>query len=289
MSASVSPSNSPSESPSVSPSGSPSTSPSSSPSASTGLDMGTSDFTIEFGVRTSDVSIPAMISKDDGSDDGWIIAVDATGKLTCVVGDGTDTATVTSLNVITDDKWHHVLIIGDRSEVAGLKMYIDNELVGTTADDFTDVDDISGAAVDLTCTGVANKTFYLSTFGIWSKALTSAERAVRTGNGRIGSKFIGDEDGLILAFNLDEGTGTAGNPMVGVNLAKLTGTSWADGEGLPVDAHTLTKVGRVLCTANSNSDIVFNPPMKIGRNNPMRIDETDGAFTLLVNFFRDMC
>jgi hypothetical protein len=251
------------------------------------LEPGTGDFSIVFGIKTTDVSLSGVISKDDASDDKYVVEIDANGHLKCTIGDGTDTAPITSYNPINDGSWHEVVISCDRSETDGFNLYIDG-VQAAAAVDATAVDSITGGAIDLICTGSAGKTFYLSTLGIYKGGfLTAAQAKTRWGTdgsrAGCGSKFTGSETNISFAVNLDEGTGTTATDLVASNDGTLANTAWEDGSGLPVDDHTLGKSVKYACgvgAAFSGYGMAFPHAIKIGRNNPLRIDETNGAFGL---------
>lgn len=254
------------------------------------------DFAIEFGIKTEDVSLASFISKWAAGDKGYNIEVLSTGKLKVTFGDGSKTADITSYNKINDGNWHQVIINWEYQETDGLNLYIDGE---QAADAVTNaaIGNVTGDAGNLIVIGTDNKSFSLSTLGLYKgQILSSAEITARWAGGA-GSKFTGSETGISAAWNIDEGTSTDHQDLTaGNNDGTSANTTWDDtGVGFPIDPHTLketiTYVGGVIdlypsATGNNYAGVIpiavvnFPHAIKIGRNNPIFINETDGGFGL---------
>jgi hypothetical protein len=260
------------------------------------------DATIEFGIKTSDVSLSTMIFKTTGTPiNGYNIEIDSAGKLVATFGDGTHTASITSRNPINDGRWHHVIINYEYQQSNGINLYIDGGQAATSVSNAS-IGACTGGASNLVLLGSDNKDVYLSTIGIYKGGIVSDSTiAARAGvgglgeSGACGSKFTGSESNLTFAANLDEGTGSGAGSckdLVGSVDGDLTGT-WTDGEGIPIDPHTLKETIKYntgkLNTQGviPNTPVVFPHDIKIGRNNPIRINETDGDFELQLFGYSD--
>lgn len=266
------------------------------------LEPADGDAAIEFGMCTSDVSLATMIFKTSGSPiNGYNIEVNSSGKLVVTLGDGTHTASITSRNAVNDNRWHHIVVNIQYQDTEGLNLYID----GTKAADSVSLASVgacSGTTSDLVLLGTDAKSVCLSTIGIYKGAYLGDDTiAARAGVGGLGepgacgSKFTGSESDLSFAANLDEGTGNTCYDLVGsVDGTMAGGATWEDGVGLPIDPHDLKKTIQfntgVLTTYGviGNTVVSFPHPIKIGRNNPIRIEETDGAFGLMLFGFEDI-
>lgn len=264
------------------------------------LEPGTGDAAIEFGIKAEStaVSVSKILHKDDGSDQGYIIETTSAGNLKVTVGDGTNTANVTTINPINDGNWHHIIVNIDTSSATGLKIYVDGMLAVSAGADLSSVGSITGGATNLTIVGETAKTFYISTLGIYKGQILSATEiearyGAAPGQNGAGSKFIGTEVGISAAWNFDEGTGTTLNDLVGSNDGTIANATWQDGEGLPIDPHTLGKTIQyntgILNTNGvvGNTPVIFPHAIKIGRNNPIRIEETDGSWALQLFAVKD--
>jgi len=121
-------------------------------------------------------------------------------------------------------------------------------------------------------------------------------------NEGVGKKYSGDETALVVGFNTDEGIGTACHDVLNdaSNVVTLSGPSWAPSKrngstdavtvnGVPFkESDSLQALPKILTGGLNtngvmgNTAVTFPQAIKIGRNNPLRILETDGAFSLIL-------
>lgn len=250
---------------------------------------GEADFAIEFGLETTDHTLASMISKwqATGNGKGFNIEVLSTGRLKVTFGDATTSCSITSTKRVNDGNSHQVIVNWEYQAAEGLNLYIDGE----SAADAVSTASLStiDPTANLVVCGSDNKSFYFGPLGLYkTQILSSAEIAARWAGGA-GSKFEGTETGLSAAWNLDESLGvtTHQDLAAGNNDGTSSGaTQDCVGEGFPIDPHALEETIQyntgVMTTQGVIPTNVVNLPhaIKIGRNNPIFINETDGAFGL---------
>jgi hypothetical protein len=251
-----------------------------------------------------------LLKRGDPASDGWLLEITAAGLAKFTIHDSAAAATITGTTSVFD-KWTLITVVFERDSATGLKIYVDGKDDQSTA--------VSTTALDLTCdggttvvsTGVSNKTNYIGPVGLYigANAALSAATVLANYNGGYGRKYHGGETGLSLAWNNDEGTGTLCYDVKNNDGYKATvsGTEWVPSKqsggtaaitimGPPfgvlnektfvVDGEQLEAVGKFgtgkLSTNGIWSPVVatFPQAIKIGRDNPVRILETNGAFTL---------
>ena len=251
-----------------------------------------------------------LLKRGDESSDGWLLEVTAAGLPKFTIHDSAAAATITGTTNIFD-KWSLITVVFERDSATGLKIYVDGVDDQSTA--------VSTAALDLTCdggttvvsTGVSNKVNYLGPVGIYigSSAVLSAATILSNYNSGYGRKYDGSETGLVGGWNNDEGTGTLCYNILSATsvLSTVSGTAWTPARQANSTA-ALTVMGppfgslneKNLSQAGEQLDVVgkfgtgalstngvwspvvatFPQAIKIGRDNPLRILETNGAFTL---------
>lgn len=269
------------------------------------LQPAATDFNISVWVRIdqsiSDIS--KIIHKDNGSDNGYFLEL-SSGYPKFTYGDGSHTASVTGITSINDGSWHHIAVTVDVSVAQGLNIYIDGELDATTEDNCTAITGpVVGVATDLTIYGVNTYRWYISGAALFagSSAAWSASEVSTIYNSGVGAKWYGGEDNISWAMNLDEGTGlTAYDITGGANNGTITNCDWAPSKrvastaalevgGCPFDDNNaLGTIGKfstgVLTTQGVYvpTGLKFPHSIRIGRNCPLSILETGGAWSLIL-------
>lgn len=268
-------------------------------------------FTLEMWVYvpTATGAVSALLVRGS-STHGWVLSVSAAGLVTFTVDDNTiaSALTITSTASIHGG-WHLITVQCQRASTTGLKLFIDGESDATAKTTVLLAEAVAPAAT-LVATGEAGDDIYLGPIGIYhgASAVLSAATILANYNEGLGRKYHGAETGLVLAWNNDEGTGSICYDIKNVDGYKATvsGTAWSPskqsgataavkkcGPPFPIqheeDADDpLGSVGLfgtgVLTTEGVMNAVqgVFPQGIKVGNGNPVRILETDGAFSLLL-------
>lgn len=242
--------------------------------------------------------------------DGWVLSVDANGLVTFTVDDNTiaTALTITSTSSIHDG-WHLITVRCIRNSATGLNLAIDG-VSDATGKPTTALDAAVAGGTDIVITGETGDDLWVGPIGMYegSSAELSAATVLANYNEGIGRKYDGSETGLIAAWNNDEGVGiacydilnnSAAEAALSVELWSPTKQSGATAAvkkcGPPFrkldesDAdNPLPTVGffgtGVLTTSGVMKAIseTFPQAIEIGRNNPVRILETNGNFSLIL-------
>ena len=267
------------------------------------------DFTAEFWINleATTAAVPSLMLRGDEDSDGWLIELTSGSVVIFTIHDGTNTAVVTGTTAIDDGAWHHIICQVDRSSSTGMQIYVDASAEQATASDPTGVTSELFGGTTIVMTGVDGEVFYISTVGIYlgsaNAALSEATILSRYNSG-IGFKYEGDETGLQVGFNTDEGISTACHDIKNdaSNVITVTNTTWAPArqngatvevnvDGVPINEQDMMRaVGKFwtgLGAAFGGVFIDFPHPIKIGRNSPLSILETDGGFDLVVFGYTD--
>lgn len=267
------------------------------------------DFSCEFWMKleATTAAVPNLVTWGDEDADGWNIELDTGSLITFTIHDGTHAAAaITGTTAIDDGEWHHIVCSVDRSSTTGMNLYVDSVMDATAAVSPAAVTDAMDGGTTIVLTGVASEKIYISTIGFYigADAFLSATEVRTRYNGGIGMKYEGDETGLIVGYNTDEGVGTACHDIKNdaSNVGGTSGTAWVPSRqnaataeineaGIPFTSLDMMRaVGEFRCagtvTATAGmafpTSLTFPHPIKIGRNCPMNILETTGGFDLIV-------
>ena len=268
-------------------------------------------FTLEMWVYIPVVSgaVSALLVRGAASH-GWVLSVGSTGVVTFTVDDNTigTALTITSSSSVLGG-WHLITVQCERASTTGLRMFIDG-VSDADAKTTALLTEAVAPAATLVCTGESSQDMWIGPIGIYhgADAVLSAATILANYNEGIGRKYHGAETGLVLGWNNDEGTGVLCYDIKNVDGYKATvsGTAWSpskqsgataaikkcgppfrkqyeDDADNPLPAVGLFQTGIETATGAFQAvSVTFPQAIEIGRNNPVRIHETDGAFSLIL-------
>lgn len=254
------------------------------------------DFTLEIWLKMGSTvtTVPGFMRRGDETSDGWALEL-AAGKPKFTVHDGANSATITATTTINNGKWYLVTVTVDRSSATGLNIYV-NGTIAATPVDVTSVTAAVDGGTTAVYTGIAAKDIYLGPVGMYIDAFLSAATVLSNYERGIGRKYTGSETDLTIGYNNDEGVGTTNfnESSTGTMDVTNSGIVWIDGDGPPFDREgSFKRVGKFVTGALSTNGVfsgmgfTFPHAVKIGNNNPLRINETDGAFDLILFGYTD--
>ena len=177
-------------------------------------------FSIEFWWKaTSSVTDTANIIAKFATSTGYQFGTD-TDKGEFIIGDGTNTPTITGTTDICDGVWHHIICVRDVTNDE-IRLYVDGARDNTAVTDSTTA--TLANAADLIVTGIASDVFRLGMLRIYNSAVGDAD-AIRLANGAYVSDLKTYEVGSWMLF---EGTGTTAVDQNGNgNDATIADASW---------------------------------------------------------------
>ncbi len=275
--------------------------------------------TFWYKLEATTAAVPNLITRGDEASDGWNIELTAASLVKFSFHDGMgSTITLTGATVIDDGEWHCIDCVVDRSSATGMQIYVDGLPDATAVDPTGNTQDVAGGTT-VVITPVNSEVMYISTIGFYYGSTTplTAADILADYNLGIGKKFSGSETGLQCGFNTDEGIGTSCHDVKNDagNVGTITNEAWAPSkqngatatvavQGVPFEIDTvaadidyLDAMGKFITSYESLDEgtsgltvpqiVTFPHAIKIGRNNPLRILETDGAFDLMVFGFTE--
>lgn len=254
-----------------------------------------------------------LLKRGNEASDGWLLEITSTGLVKFTAHDSAASMTITGATSIFGG-WHLITVVAERDSATGLNLYVDG-VSDATAVDTTALDLTLDGGTTIVSTGVSAKDSYLGPIGMYigPSANLSAATVLANYNEGIGRKYDGGETGLVAAWNNDEGTGTICYDILNADGVKVTvsGTAWSpskqsgataeilkcgppfrklgeDDADNPLPAVGLFNTATVIGTGENVIQATagsFPQAIEIGRNNPVRILETNGAFTLILHGF----
>ena len=259
-------------------------------------------------VPTATGAVASLLVRGNPAATGYKLEIDSSGFAKFTIKDGTTACTITGTTSVFGG-WHLITVMCERDSTTGLQIYIDGVADGIAVTT-VDLDDAIDPSNDLVITGVDSVDMYVGPLGFYTgaSAVLTAATILANYNEGIGRKYDGSETGLALAWNNDEGVGStcyciqndddckAALSSVTWSPSKQSGATAAikkcgppfekaneDDADDPLPTVGLFGTGVVTSAGNMSAiSATFPQAIRIGKNNPVRILETDGDFSLLL-------
>ncbi|MBT6711269.1 MAG: LamG domain-containing protein, partial [Candidatus Marinimicrobia bacterium] len=198
------------------------------------LDIGTSDFSIQFWLKSNDnnrgiiASKSAGDSQQDPGDNTWyIIELTSGGTIQYEITDGYSGSgdySLTTGNIsVNDDEWHLISVLFDRDD-AGF-IYVDGELdaSGTISSHSGDLSNNEPLEIGVDLNHITQYADgKLDDISFWNKVLTEGEIQAS-----MSTSLSGSENGLVGYWNFNEGTGTTLTDQTSNgNDGTINGATW---------------------------------------------------------------
>ena len=264
-------------------------------------------------VPTATGAVAGLLTRATVGTEGYTLEITSAGLVKFTIKDSAVSITITGGTSIFGG-WHLITVVGERASATGLKLYIDgvSDATAVTTALMTGAVDAAGAMI---CTGVSSEDMYVGPIGFYTgtNAALSAATVLANYNNGIGRKYDGSESGLSVGFNNDEGSGNYCYDIKNVDANKSTasGHAWSpskqsggtaailkcgppfrkqyeDDAENPLPAVGLFQTATVVGSSDNvlqSVVVTFPQAIEIGRNNPVRILQTDGAFSLILHGF----
>jgi len=221
------------------------------------LDFGAAtNFTVECYVKTSSLSVQALVSKGSPILPGFTVGMNAGAIVVGMLGPGGNAA-ISGFTNIADGLWHHVAVVFDRTNKATIYIdgFFDNDGAISSVGDITNTDLLRVGAFN---DGVSISRFYsgnIDEIRIWDKALSIAEVLAR----RTVHVNVNSVTNLVGYWDMNEITGST--TLIDCSPTGATGVL-ANSASFSADAPSLSwNFNPVWSTGQAGTTTIFANPL----------------------------